>query len=175
MARNESVKAPAVSQASERTPEGGTVVVACKLPHGLKARIFRMEDVEEPVMGGGVKVKKRAVQVGGIVEIKGNAHEQGKAPKTELAGGYALTFGIDAQFWAQFMEQNKDAPWAQNGLVFAMKSADDVRAKAKEQRGVLSGLERLNTARTMKNGRSVPVDPRIPAQIEKANVEDDAA
>jgi hypothetical protein len=160
-----------------KLPESGTVTVACKMPNGYKMRVFNMVDFDEPVMGGGVKTRKRAEldTKYGVVVLNGFAHEKGKAPSSELIGGFGLTSGVDAQFFARWLEQNKDSAIVRNGLIFAAKSTEDVKAQAREQKKLQSGLQPLSMARTMKNGRSVPVDARVPVQVEKANVADEEA
>lgn len=52
--------------------------------------------------------------------------------------GYALTKNVDADFFALWLEQNKDAPYVQNKLIFAMPNATDADACARETKSARS-------------------------------------
>ena len=76
------------------------VTVACKHPSGLLLRLFKMEDGFEPVMGGGTRKIKVPVQYGDAVHINGNRKPRNageNTPTQEIAGGYGLTHGVDAE------------------------------------------------------------------------------
>eukprot|EP01037_Dinobryon_pediforme_P023421 gene23421-24867_t len=133
-----------------------TVTVACKIPNGLQLRVFKTEDVEEAVLGGGTRTVKRATQVGDIVKIHGPASPFGVAPKAPIAGGYALTHNVPAEFFAEWMKQNADSDLVRNGLIFASAKPDTTTGWAKERESVRSGLE--------------PIDPtKLPKGIEPAS------
>lgn len=141
-----------------------TVTIACKLPHGLLLRNFKMEETQEPVMGGGFRSVKVARQVGDTVRINGNAHPQDKAPiQTIVQGtGYALTPGVDKEFWDAWLVANKDHMAVRNGLIFAHEKEASAVAEAREKKSVRSGLERL--------------DPdKLPRGIEKVKTADAVA
>lgn len=121
--------------------DSGTVTVACKVPNGMILRIFQMHDRDEPVMGGGVKTVPRAVQVGDAVTVKGPAVPFGQVPAFVIAGGYALTPGVDAQFFNKWLEQNQDHEAVKNSLIMAADKPDMVRDWAAEHDGNLSGLQ----------------------------------
>jgi hypothetical protein len=134
----------------------GTVTVACKLPHGLILRLFRMETRNEPVMGGGTREVQVATQVGEPVVIKGYAAPFGQVPSVPIEGGYALTPNVDADFWAAWVKQNEDHDAVRNRLIFANEKSESAQRKAKDQTKVRSGLE--------------PIDPqRLPKGIEPGN------
>jgi hypothetical protein len=135
----------------------GTVSVACKVPSGLHLRLFSMEDFSEPVMGGGTRTVKRAVETGQRVTVKGFAHPIDKAPTAQIAGGYALTPNVDADFFAAWLAQNADSAIVKNKLIFAADKPTYAESKAREQEEIKSGLE--------------PIDPnRMPKGLEKAKV-----
>lgn len=114
----------------------GTVTVACKIPNGLILRLFEMVDTTE-VMPNGHRTIKKAQPKGSPVQIAGYSHEFMQAPRSALAsGGYALTHGVDADFWEEWLNQNRDADYVRNGLIFAQEKTADVRAQAKEHRDV---------------------------------------
>lgn len=137
-----------------RAPQsaGAKVTVACKLPHGLVLRLFRMEEEAELVMGGGTRMRKVARPTGEQVVLHGNAVPFGTIPMHRIIGGYALTEGVDKDFFDAWLEQNKSAAYVRNGLVFAYEKAEATEGRARENASRLSGLEPLN-----KDG-----DPRVP-------------
>jgi hypothetical protein len=136
-----------------------TVTVACKLPHGLVLRLFAMEDHDEPVMGGGTKTVKRAIAIGDPVTIHGVATPFGQVPKAPIVGGFALTAGVDAEFFAAWLKQNAKSAVVRNGLIFGHEKPETAQKKAAEMADLRSGLEPL-----------VPdKDPRIPRRIETAD------
>ena len=122
----------------------GTVSVACKLPHGLQLRVFDMITTSEPVMGGGMRDVKTARQVGEPVIIKGNAHPQNEAPRAEISSGYAITHGVDKDFWDSWVAQNASHEAVRNGLIFAHEKGGNTTAEAREKVEVRSNLERLD-------------------------------
>lgn len=142
--------------------KASTVTVACKVPNGILLRVFREEKSQEPVLGGGWREVKRSVPVGDPIHISGPAVPYGEAPKTKIEHGFALTFGVPADVWKVWLEQNADSDMVRNGLIFAQAKDDGAVAKSKEMSGEKSGLEPLNPAMTTKNGQTVPVDPRYP-------------
>jgi hypothetical protein len=119
-----------------------TLTVACKMPQGIIARVFEMVDFDEPVMGGGVRTVQRARQLGDPVTIKGFAVPQGH--ENNAPGGYALTYGVDAEFFNKWLEQNAETAMIKKGLIFAMSRTDSATSKAKEQAKLKSGLDRLD-------------------------------
>jgi len=124
----------------------GTVTVACRIPNGLMLQVFNMVDHDEPVFGGGVRVVKRAVQVGDRVKINGPARYVGRELPHDIKGGFGLTYGVDADLFARWMEQNKDAPYVINGLVFAQPSGKpgDMESQIRSHRKQTSGMEPLD-------------------------------
>lgn len=146
--------------ATEKTEKSAeTVTVACKLPAGLILRLHRMEETQEPVMGGGSRTVRQARQVGESVRINGNAHPQNKAPRHQIVDGadfgYALTPNVPKAFWDQWLEQNKDHAAVKNGLLFAHVEHRSVEAEAREKEKVRSGMERLNPEKLPKNIEAV--------------------
>lgn len=139
---------------------GQKIIVACKLPHGLILRNFRMVDSNENVAGNTVRSVKVADQVGEAVVIKGVAVEFGR--EKALVGGYALTHNVDKTFFDQWMIANKDHAAVKNGLIFAAATRDAVEGKAKEQEKLRSGLEPMDMSLVKRGERMVAADPRMP-------------
>jgi hypothetical protein len=126
------------------TASSDTVTVACKLPHGLRLRIFEMVDHEEPVLGGGKKASKVAQPVGDQVVINGNAMPMVGQPRHEIVGGYGLTHNVNAEFFAKWCEQNGESDIVKNNLIFALKNANAARDKARDGADIRSGLEGID-------------------------------
>ena len=121
----------------------GTVVVACKLPHGLM-----LEVVDQSVFKDiDPKVGVVARPPGQRIHIAGSARPVGvplPEDAAQVVGGYALTPGVSATFWDAWLEQNKDAPFVRNKLIFAHEKAGSAVSEAKENREVRSGFEGMN-------------------------------
>jgi hypothetical protein len=117
-----------------------TVVVACKVPNGLILRLHEIIEQPEPVMGGGTRMVKVAVQKGDAVKIKGPTGDFGQ-PRGPTKGGFALTRNIPAAFWSQWLKQNRDLDIVKNGLVFAHTKPANTEAQARDHRTLKSGLE----------------------------------
>jgi hypothetical protein len=121
-----------------------TVTVACKLPHGLKLRLFNMVETQEPVMGGGFRTVKVAQERPESVTVKGWSHAQNMAPNAPLVGGYALTQNVDKDLWDAWLAANAQSDVVKNGLIFAHEKSVNVEAEAKEKKDKRCGLERLD-------------------------------
>ena len=134
---------------------GGTVTVACKIPNGLELRIFEAFDWDEPVMGGGTRTTKIHRQKGESIRLKGNSAPQGTPIITH--GGYALTSGIDADFWEAWLAQNKETALVRSNLIYALPREDSAASKGREQAEVRSGLERLDPKKLPKVGLGVEI------------------
>jgi hypothetical protein len=155
---------------------GATVTVGCKMPNGLILRIFDMVKENQPIMGGGFREVSVAKAVGPTYTVRGYSAPEGRSPKATVIGGYALTAGIDADFWERWLAENKDADYVTNRLIFAHEKVTDTKAEARDNKDTWDGRHRM-----------VPdTDPRIPRKrnrkgklvsaIETAEVDgDDAA
>jgi hypothetical protein len=155
------------------TTRNNVVTVACKIPNGLLLRIFRMAPAREQTPTGFRDID-RAEQVGETTKINGPSVPFGTVQEYTIIGGYALTPNVNKELFEAWLEQNAELPAVRAGLIFAHAKPAMVSDQAKEKKAAMSGLEPLNPDRIMRNGKSVPVDPRFPAQIEKANMKEDA-
>ena len=142
----------------------GTVTVACKHPPGILMRVFKSEEYDVPVLGGGTRKEARSVAVGTPIKIRGPAVPHGVS-REDIAGGYALTPNVPADVAMAWMEQNKHSDLVRNNVIFVQEKHDMARGKAKDQKEVRSGLERLDVGMMDKGGRKVARDPRWPAKI----------
>jgi hypothetical protein len=143
---------------------GATVCVACKHPPGILMRVFKREEYQMPVLGGGMRTETRAVALGDPVRINGPAVPHGRTPGYAIVGGFALTPNVPAEIAKAWMEQNKDSALVQNGLIHIHEKVEGCTSEAKQNRTARSGLEPLDVSTTHKNGREVPKDPRWPAR-----------
>ncbi len=123
---------------------GGTVTVACKMPNGILARVFELIDGHEPVLGGGSRAVKVGRQIGETVKFNGFASEAGRNAPHLVVGGYGLTPGVDADFFELWLEQNKDADYVKNKIVFARSKPEEASDMSKEHSSVKSGMEALD-------------------------------
>lgn len=145
--------------------ESGTVTVACKLPNGLILQLCKMEEFDEPLMGGGFRRGKKAVRIGEPITVNGCRFPFGTQPDYRIVAGYALTENVPAEFWKEWLEQNGDSPVVKNKIIFAYEKIDRVIGVCKENASRLTGLEPIN-----------PVgDPRMPKDIRLADRDQKAA
>lgn len=124
-----------------------TVTVACKLPHGLVLRLHTMEDVNEPTAGGGFRKVKRAQVVGEPVTIKGYSRRFDRRTEqapAAISSSYALTYGVDADFFKKWLDQNKDLDAVKNNLIWAHGEPDMVEGFIKEHEAQKSGFEPID-------------------------------
>lgn len=135
---------------AEPKRSGDKITVACKLPSGLLLRLCRMEDSSEQSPMG-IKTIKVARWYGDQVRINGVAARTNPAPNDSAfaqTGGYALTPGVDREFFEEWLRQNADAEVVRNEIIFAHGSDADVRRHTRDNEKVRSGME--------------PIDPEKP-------------
>lgn len=169
MAETTQTSAPEKASTSEqaqsaRRASGATVVVACKIPVGLELQCSDEQEYQEEYRDteGRQRTRARArlIKAGPVVLIAGTAYPVGQAPagfrdKPMMAGGYALTFGVNKDFFDRWMEQNKLNPIVVNRMIFGYEKIEEVRAKARNYADLKSGLEPL----------SPDDDPRMPRPL----------
>ena len=129
----------------------GQVTVACKLPHGLILQLCK--EVEEPEQGQAghklVKVWKRQPE---RVKINGYlAKYQPDLPPAAENSSYALTHGVDKEFWDQWLAQNRELDMVKAKLIFASEKQDTVTQAMKTYDGTKCGLEPLDRNKLPKN------------------------
>ncbi|MFM0141740.1 hypothetical protein [Paraburkholderia sp. RL18-085-BIA-A] len=128
------------------TGANATVTVASKFPMDFTLRIYDFVKRYEPVMGGGTREVKIAERRRGSKEfiVQGNSWAQNRGPHQTLNFGYAITSGIPKAFWDEWLEQNKDADYVVNGMLFAHAETASTMSEAREKEKEKSGLERLD-------------------------------
>jgi hypothetical protein len=119
---------------------GDTVVVGNKLTHTLSLQLHEMVEQTEPNSGRTIKVARR---IGDPVVIRGSAVKHNTSAEFPIVGGYALTFGIDKDFWDRWTAENADLDILKKGLVFAQDNNSRTEGQAREQKDLRTGFERL--------------------------------
>lgn len=127
-------------------PSNATVTVASKFPMDFTLRLHDFIKRYEPVMGGGTREVKIAERRRGAKDfiVQGNSWAQNKGAHQQIHSGYAITHGIPKAFWDEWLDQNKDADYVLNGMLFAHAETASTMAEAREKEGEKSGLERLD-------------------------------
>ena len=136
---------------------GTTVVVGCKLPHGLVLRL-QVEHVQKVNIGGAVYDEKLSVfdssEDAEVHILKGFARHSAQVPDAKIVGahratdggtigGYAISY-VPKDFWDKWAAQNRDFPPLRNGTIIAWEKQDTVEGHAKERIDVMSGFEPIN-------------------------------
>jgi len=128
---------------------GAKVIVACKIGVAyINLQLCDMVEVSEETQTGPRK-RMQGRRTGSVVRIRGTAYPRGAKPSEfpdppTMIGGYALNYGIDKDWFDQWLDQNKRNALVMNRLIFAHESEDMVRGQALEQASILSGLEPIN-------------------------------
>lgn len=133
-----------------------TVIVACKIPTGLELQLCVSREFWEDTPTG-AKKREKFVRTGKTVLIEGCGYPSGTPPKgyperPHMVGGYALTYGVDKEFWDAWLKQNVESSFVISGQIFAHGQPESIRSNAKENKDVRSGLEPLQPDN----------DPRMP-------------
>jgi hypothetical protein len=148
-----------------------TVTVACKHPHGLILRLFKMADVQEPLPGGGTKTVQRAQPLPQQITIRGYAQKYDPAlPPAAKGSKFALTEGVDKEFFEEWLRQNHDHHMVVNKLIWSYANAKgegandrrNLKAKAGELRDVKCGLEPIDP-KSLKGRLTTADEQQFPA------------
>ncbi|MGO4738639.1 hypothetical protein AB4099_18975 [Bosea sp. 2KB_26] len=138
----------------------GTVTVACKLPHGLILQLQEPREVAEPTQASPDRKVTRYERVGKVVAIAGCALHMDRPSAKQVIGGFALTHGVDAAFFAKWLDQNKELPAVEGGFIFAAEKMGTLEGQIAKGEKRRTGME--------------PADPKaLPAefrQVETASV-----
>lgn len=140
------VAAPAVREAKGAGGVGKTtrtVVVVSKMPRGLYLQLTQFITQDQRVMGGGVEKRQVPMRTGPQVRIKPSVQPFGMIPNYPIVNGFSLTSGVDADFWRQYAEQNKNLELITSGLLRAFDNEADATAYCREYGALKHGLEPL--------------------------------
>jgi hypothetical protein len=94
----------------------------------------------------GVVQEKLGRETGKRFTVRGPALAFGQIPNIPIVGGYALTVGVPRDLARVWFEQNADAEIVKNQLIFCEDTIEKATSRAKELKGVKSGLEPLDPA-----------------------------
>lgn len=122
------------------------VTVACKLPHGLVLRVFKMVDKDQHA-NGATRTVQEAEELPGRHVLNGFSHPQNKAPTCLIVEGAAITSGVDKDLWDLWLTQNKDSDMVKAGLIYAFEKPAEAEARARARKDTRSGLERMDPAK----------------------------
>jgi len=136
------------------SPSNATVTVASKFPMDFILRLHDFQKKFEPVMGGGSREYTIAVPRRGAKAfvIQGNSFAQNKGAHQQIVAGYAFTHDIPKAFWDEWVEQNKDADFIVNKMLFAHSESASTVSQSKEMEAEKSGLERMDPKEIYKHG-----------------------
>ena len=93
-----------------------TVLIGCKLPHGL-------------ILDHPLDVSKK-------VELAG-------LNKAIIIGADCATTPVDGEFWETWKTVHKDHPAVKSGAIFEARTTEEVKAKAKELKEEKTGFEAM--------------------------------
>lgn len=136
-----------------------SVVVGCKLPHGLK---IRLGEVTEEVKTPDPRDRHRVVTSAGKEIILNGSHSSG------VIGGYGLTTVEDGDAMEAWLVENSEMAAVKNELIFIEETKDKAAGKAKENKGRKSGFERADYENPMGDGSIKPTKTIEQAKQEAA-------
>lgn len=156
-------------EAKQNTPtrNAEVVYVGCKLPNGLRLRLFDKIEFHEPVMGGGTRKVDRYMVRPDAKEfvVAGPATPFGVKPQNIMAGNAVFT-PVPKDFWDEWSSQNTRLDAVKNKMIFAAGTEQSIRSMSKEYRDISS-----NAGPMLQKD-----DPRTPkgrVKIEKAEADED--
>lgn len=140
------MNAATIAGGAPRAPEsaGEKVVVACKLPMGLRLRNFRPRNVPYQQRDGSVKEVVEHVPDQTSIVIHGSSPPRVGNSRHRIMYGYGFTEGVDKESYDDWAKANKDQPFLINHLVFSSASIAEAEEKAKDYEKQPTGMERLN-------------------------------
>jgi len=146
MPRAAATKTAPQSQAPAPKP-AANVTVACKIPTGVVLQLCAKEEYTEEGLNGS-RARVRYTKVGQTFIARGPASPNGQVPRgyvrPAVAGGYALTSNIPADFWDAWLEQNKDNPIVVNQMIMAYGKRATTIGEARDRKDLMSGFEPMN-------------------------------
>jgi len=136
------------------------ITVGCKYPHGL--RIFE----EKPVkvvreMRGGSREVTEWHKTGKFVDLKGTAYHVDQPRPILSPDGYAVTTGVDAEFFNAWMEAHKNDDFVTSGAIAKIDQNSRVEGAARDMRGQKTGFEPIDP-------KNLP--PEFSGKVETAEV-----
>lgn len=161
---------PAVTAAKNMAKSAKTVTVGSKLPQSIYLQRSAPRTSKIPGRYG-PEDETVYVPFGPRVVIRGTAVPVAVSPRDLKRMGYtmprieegaALTRGVDAEWFALWMEEHAGDEWVQGGLIFAHAQEASVLDWAREHEGLRSGLEPIDPEDLDRKYDDPRRDPRLP-------------
>lgn len=165
-------KLPSAEQ-PKRNPikrSGDKVTIASKLPMSItiflcssrkEVRRFQGSVWEEEVK---YPIPETIHVIRGFAFPNGEIPEEMQDSRPEMASGYALTHGVDKDFFEQWLIDNAETQIVQNRLVFMASNGNEARAIAKDLKHVNSMLGPIRRGKDSA-GNDMIDDPRVQKKI----------
>ncbi len=153
----------AMGEIAKPKSSGAKVVVACKLGVAyFDIQLCKIDDKFEQNLQGG-RIVKEATRVGQVVRLRGTSYPRGTPPpgfpeRPQMVGGAALNYGIDKDWFDEWLRQNKLNPIVRNNLVFAHETVDAVVGQARDLADFQSGLEPVTPGKDRRIPKSTRAD-----------------
>lgn len=125
---------------------GAKVTVACKVPVAwLDLQLYEPRTEMENTQTG-PRERKVFRATGNIVRIRGTSYPRGTPPlgfpdKPQIVNGFALTQGVEKDFWDKWLVQNAKSPMVISGALAAFESLDALKGKTRDRSADMTGLE----------------------------------
>ena len=140
------------------------VTIACKigLPW-IDLQVCEEREVSENTQTGPRTIKQLA-KTCTIVSILGTAYPacivpEGFPDRPQMVLGYALTPNVPRDFWEIWSKQHAKSPYVASGMMFAFDRIEDIKARAADHKGDISGLEPIQ------RDKAGLADPRISRSV----------
>lgn len=145
------------------------VTVGCKMPSGLKLRLYRKRAVEVTYPGGVKRTEERSVPMPDFAVLNGYSAKPGAVPLDRqgkpvlVVGGYALTYNVPAEEFREWMRQNAELKAVKNGLIIVHENREHVMGEAEEHASLRNNHEPLDMNRKLdkESGERVVTDVRV--------------
>jgi len=147
MSEATTIERPRIAPRASRPATGTvTVVVGLKHPSGLILQGFKKKKVNVATPMG-FREEEIYDRVGNPFPLKGNAQMLDLHHRLGMqfdSGGYAITPGVPADLWEQWLTFNIDSPLVTEELIFAEDDEASARAHGRELAKKRSGLEAID-------------------------------
>jgi hypothetical protein len=143
------------------------IIVGSKLPMSIELQLFNMVE-QQRTFRGTAWVEIEAQRVGAAVTIRGTSYPRGIPPTgfispPQIVHGYSLTYGVDAEWFEQWLAQNKTTDIVKNNMLIWGDSREDVADQAIDLAKLASGLDPVTPP--FEGQAPSDRDPRLPRPV----------
>lgn len=124
---------------------GETVTVASKLPMNLVLHLEEPFEQKEATPMGHLNVTRHR-RLEHTVMINGMSQHVGEAASVPLQNGFALTHGVDKDFWDKWLSAHLDYAPIVSGMLYAVPKKQDAKVETKSRASIKSGFEAADPA-----------------------------